>query len=567
MTHTERGLHYAEQVVAGEIPACKWVKLACSRHLLDLDKYATGDRFRFDADKADEVCEFIAALPHIKGEKAGQPVVLEPWQAFITCSVFGWVHRETGKRRFRRVYIEVPRGNGKSTWSSGVALYMALMDQEPGAEVYSAATTRDQARIVFRDAQHMLKKSPEIREALGAQVNAHNIFVPSTVSKFEALSAEGSTLDGLNTHLAVIDELHAHKARDVYDVIETSTGKREQSLLWVITTAGSNRSGVCYAEVRSYVTKVLENLDLPGSDSQFGIIYTIDEGEDWTSEASWRKANPNWGVSVRPDVIAQLAAKAQQLPAAQNNFKTKHLNVWVSADAALFDVEAWRRCGDSTLTREQFTGETCIVGLDLASKEDIAARVDVFSRPDEDSGKPNYYVFGTYYLPESAIHDSRNSQYAGWEISGRLVSTPGNATDFLRIEDDLIADSSTYTVEEIAFDPWQATEMSQRLAAKGATMVEMRPSTGNFSEPTKMLGALMKEKRIHHDGCPVMEWMISNVVGHYDNKDNVYPKKERPENKIDGVVALVMALGRWIRRDASDAALSAHYEQEGIMTV
>lgn len=534
------------------------MRLACQRQLDDLAREDWV--YRFDDARAERVCRFISRLKHIKGPKAGQTIQLEGWQCFVLTTVFGWVHvggERAGKRRFRRSYVEVPRGNAKSTVTSGVGLYLLAADGEGGAEVYSAATTREQARIVFNDAQ-VMARGANLGASLGVAVGAHNINVIQTASKFEPLSADADSLDGKNVHGGLIDELHAHKTRKVYDSIETGTGKRDQSLLWTITTAGSNRSGICY-EVRTYGTKVLQRI--VEDESQFVIIYTVDDGDEWSDPASWQKANPNWGVSVMPEVIAQLAHKALQMPAAQNNFKTKHLCVWVNADVAWMDMRAWDRCSDTTLDLADFEGETCVAGLDLASKVDMAAKLLVFARQVE--GVEHYYAFGRYYLPEQALVDGRNSQYAGWESEGRLRTTPGDVLDFDAVEDEIDDDCRRFQIAEVAYDPWQALQMAQRLRAKGATMVEMRPTVQNFSEPMKALDALVRTGRFHHDGDPVLAWMVSNVVCHMDAKENIYPRKERPENKIDGVVALLMAMNRLLTK----AKETSVYDTRGILTL
>ena len=538
---------YAKDVVAGRVPAGRFVKAACKRQIEDLKRWkAKGSPYVFDKARASKVCRFIELLPHIKGPKAGELIILEPWQIFTLTTSFGWV-KPDGTRRFRRVYIEVPRGNGKSALSSGVGLYMLCADGEGGAEVYSFATTRDQAKIVFGDAQNMARRTPGLKAHFGVDVNAHNINVLRTASKFEALSAEGSTLDGLNTHFACVDELHAHKTRAVYDVVETSIGKRAQSMLWVITTAGSNRAGICY-EVRSFVTKVLAGV--AKDESQFGIVYGLDEGDDWTTEEALIKANPNWGISVMPEVLLPLQAKAMTMPSAANNFKTKHLNEWVNADTAWMDMRAWDACKDPTLDPEQFAGEPTYVALDLASKVEIAAKVALHERTIE--GKPHYYVFGQYYLPRDTVERGENSQYQGWEHMGLLTVTDGAVIDFDVIEQDLLADCSRFEVREVPYDPFQATQLSTRMAAQGVPMVEMRPTVLNFSEPMKQLEALVLQGRLHHNGDPVLAWMMSNVVAHMDAKDNIYPRKERPENKIDGVVALIMALGRALANEQQE---------------
>ncbi|CAM5220376.1 hypothetical protein CDEF62S_00636 [Castellaniella defragrans] len=545
--YTEIARRYAQSVVAGEIDACGWVKKACARQLADLDRFkgkATAYRFNpllTDAAgrkyrPADNLCAFVELLPHIKGPLAGTPIRLEPWQIFVLTTIFGWVDK-SGHRRYRRVYIEVPRGNAKSTLSSAVGLYMLTADGEGGAECYSLATTRDQARIVFGDAQAMARKSAGFRARYGVTVGAHNIHVLASASKFEALSAEGSTLDGLNIHFGCIDELHAHKTRTVYDVVETGTGKRDNSLLWVITTAGSDRAGICF-EIHSFVTKVLDGVI--EDDSQFGIIYGLDDGDDWGLEDSLVKANPNWGISVRPEVILPLQAKALQLPSATNNFRTKHCNDWVSVDTAWMDIRAWERCAEPTLTLDVFAGKPCWIGIDLASKVDIASMAVLFEHGEKVA------VFVRHFLPEETVYSAANSQYQGWMNAGRLLATPGNVTDFGFIEAELLDWSSRFEVKAVAFDPFQATQFSTRMMAEGLPMIEVRPTVLNFSEPMKLLKAQVLQGKLAFDGDPVLTWMVSNVVCHRDAKDNIYPRKERPENKIDGVVAVLMALNRLV---------------------
>ncbi len=544
MNYVEVARRYAEDVVSGAIPACRYVQQACQRQLDDLESPPSG--YQFNEEKASRVCAFVELSPHIKGPLAsrGELIRLEPWQAFVLTTVFGWVDDE-GNRRFRRVYIEVPRGNGKSALSSPIGLYMLALDGEAGAEVYSAATTRDQARIVFRDAQAMARKMPAFRKRFGVEVSAQAITQLKTSSSFKALSADGHTLDGLNIHLAVVDELHAHKMRDVYDVLETGIGKRPQSLLWMITTAGGNKHGICY-EVRGYVLKVLDGTARDAAaEATFGIVYTIDEGDDPYSEETLRKANPNWGVSVDPSVVLQTASKAQQVATARANYLTKHLNVWVDANEALFDTEHWRRCEDKALDEADFMQDDSVIALDLASKIDVAAKLNVYRRTED--GKAHFYVFPTFYLPQAAIEEDRHPMYRGWEMQGDLTATAGETIDFQVIEDEIRLEVPGRNILAVVADPWQAQHMISNLQRDNFPADEMRQTVGNLSEATKTLDALMREGRIHHPGNAVMNWMIGNVVGHYDAKDNVYPRKELPGNKIDGAVALIMALGWFIQ--------------------
>lgn len=541
---------YIGEVLSGAIPACRWVKLACQRQVDDLARIGQPDwPWLFDAEKAARVCRFIELLPHIKGRWATPNLVLEPWQIFILTTAFGWVGAN-GNRRFRTVYIEVPRKNGKSALTSGVALY-CLCEDEPGAEVYSAATKKDQAKIVWEDAKRMVMRSPGLKLRFGVETHAHSITVEDRAAKFVPLSSDEDGLDGLNIHFAGVDELHAHKTRAVWDVLDSGTGARSQPLIWAITTAGFNREGICY-EQRTYVTRVLERAH--EDDRYFGIIYSIDlpekdesgnevPGDDWTSEAAWRKANPNYGVSVRPEDIAALCRKAQASAQSQNNFLTKRLNVWVLSETAWFNMAAWRKCRRE-VSLDEFEGQTGWVAADLSSKIDATSKARLFRREEKDGA--HYYVFATHYLPEDVVEDGLNtncSHYAGWAREDWMVLTDGAAIDFDRIEDDIREDLRRFDVRAVAYDPWNAEQMRQHLEKEGAPMVECRMGVQTMSEPMKLLEALIVSGRIHHDGDPVLTWMLSNVVGHLDVKGNVYPRKERPENKIDGAVTLIMALG------------------------
>lgn len=535
---------YMRGVLDGSVPACSFVKQAVQRQLNDLRRWGPeGGDYYFDEKEASRPCWFIENLTHTKGELAGRAIHLEPWQCFLLTTLFGW-KAKAGNRRFRSAYVEVGRGNGKSTLLSGIGLFCLCADHEPGAEVYSFATTREQAKIVFGDAQTMARGNRALQEAYGLEVTAHALYVPATNSTFQAKSAEGSTLDGLNTHLAIIDELHAHKKRDVFDVVETSLGKRRNSLMVSITTAGVDRTGICY-EQRTLVTKILS-----GSlqdESYFGIIYTLDLDDDWKSDEALAKANPNWGVSVRPEVIRALQAKAIATPSAENNFKTKHLDVWCNADVGWMDMKAWDACADESLDESDFDGEPCWLGLDLASTSDMTAKVKIFQRKID--GASHYYLFGDYWLPRTAIERGVNSQYQGWEYLGYLHVCEGPVTDFAEIRDSILEDCGRYSVQSVAYDPFQAVQLSKELSDDGVPMVLCKQTVANLSDPMKQFQALVLDHRLHFNGDPVLTWMVSNVVCHVDVKENIYPRKDAPENKIDGVVAGIMALSRALLND------------------
>lgn len=559
--HVEAAGAYTRAVLAGEIPACKWVKLAVQRQADDLQREASEDwPWVFDHDLASRPCEFIELLPHIKGKWARERrlIELEPWQCFILTTVFGWVHRDTGLRRFKEGYVEVPRKNAKSTLSSGLALFMLSADGEHGAEVYSAATTKDQARIVFDDARAMAERTPDLRTYLGVAIMQHSITVAHRASKFLPLSAEGSTLDGLNVHFAVIDELHAHKTRAVYDVIDTARGAREQSLLWNITTAGTDRSGICY-ERRTHVTKVLDAVIT--DPSIFGIVYTLDENDDPHDPASWAKANPNWGKSVLLDDMVSASRKAEAMPSALNNFLTKRLNVWVSGESAWMDMRAWERCAYPVLREDlaKFYGAKAWIGLDLAQKKDFAALCLVFEMdtPNAD-GTPGtakkWAVSTRLYLNELAVQESGNAHLTGWARQDHVQVTDGDITDFDVVAEDLRALCRNFDVQEIAFDPALSMYFAGKLIEEGLPLVEITQRALFFTPPLIQVENLVLEKKLVHDGNPVMSWMVSNLVVKVSKFNELMsPTKERPENKIDGPIAMLMALGRALNNESAPA--------------
>ena len=538
---------YVKDVVSGKISACHWVRQACKRQLNDLVRFSQlGSPYYFSDKEASAVCKFVELNVHVKGKLAGERFRLEPWQVFILTTVFGWRRTSDGGRRYRRVYIEVPRGNGKSALSSAVALYCLLCDREGGAEVYSFATTRDQAKIVFQDAQSMCLKNKELTKHFGIEVTAHSIYVPNTSSSFQAKSADAGTLDGLNTHFACIDELHAHKTNAVYEVVETSMGKRFNSLLWVITTAGFDEQGVCY-QLRKVITDILDGTFT--DERQFGIIYTIDEEDDWRDINSAIKSNPNWGISVRPEHIQDMIAKAVKFPAAAPGIKTKHLNIWCSARSAWLNMVRFNQLSE-LLSEDDYYDCPCYIGLDLSSKSDVTARVKLYKK--NINGEDHYYVFPFLYLPSDTIDSSENKNYQIWYEQGDLIATPGGVIDYRAIEDDLMVDLSSSDVRYIAYDPWNATQLALDLSENGAPMAEYRNSVQNMSEPMKWIEALMNAGRIHFCKNPMFAWMASNVVARTDAKDNIFPRKEAHENKIDGIVALIFAMGVALRDNEDD---------------
>ena len=487
-------------------------------------------------------------MTHVKGDKAGEKIHLEDWQCFILTVIFGWVHIETGRRRYSKAYIEIGRGNGKSTLCSVICLYLLVADGEKGADVYSFATKKDQARIVFGDALAMARGNKDLRDAFGITCLTHSIVVIGTNSKFLPQSSDADTLDGLNTHGGIIDEFHAHKTRQVYDVVTSSIRKRSQPLLVFITTAGFILDGVCM-DMRRLVSKILKkSVD---DDRFFGIIYAPDIDDDWRSDTAIIKANPNWKISVNPILVYQDRTEALNSTRAQKNYLTKTLNIWVNSDSQWLDMQRVRPCFDieaRTPAEAGFKNQYVIYGLDLASKLDISAVIKLFWKPNPE-GELEFYVFCDFYLPEDAINAPENSHYYGWAADGFLHGTPGTVTNLTEIQDFIIMDVEQYDTLSLAFDPMQATQMIQTLMAAGLPVVELHQNLKNLSEPMKQLQALIYARRIHFQKNPVMEWMLGNVVCHQDAKENIYPRKEKNEDKIDGAVALIMALNQAIQLD------------------
>lgn len=554
--YATRAGRYAERVARGDIPACKWVRFACQRHLDDLERDRAGWTYRFDAGRANHICEFIEELPHVKGKWKSQNIMLEDWQCFILAVVFGWIVRGTDPpmRRFRKALVVVPRKNGKSPLAAGVGLYLLALDDEPGAEVYSAATTRDQAKICWGEYAHkMVKRMPDFCAELGIEPLAHSITVENTGSFFKPLSRDADTLEGLNVHGAIIDELHAHKTREVFDVLDDATGARRQPLLFIISTEGDDSEGV-FPEQVDYAQQVLDSRH--EDDSYFGIIYTIDIADDWTHHDSWVKANPNLGVSVFEVDMRTRFRQALVNADSQASFLTKRLNVRVGAAHGFFNMLAWDNvCKVAGLDIENFFGEMCVFMLDLASKRDLTTRIAVFRKGG------TYYVFGKHYLPGDAVAPGMPNYdfYRGWTEKNCLTVTEGNITDYDFVERDLLADVQQFKPAEVGIDPnYNAAQFSTRMIAAGVPIIDVPHNVMNFSDPMKQLDALIVAGRIKHNGDPVLTWAMGNVVARTDAKGNVYPRKAREVSKIDPAVALIGAMSRHLRQGPQDISVYAN---------
>jgi phage terminase large subunit-like protein len=535
------GIAYARAVASGRIKAGKKARQACARFLTDLKRAKQpASEWIFDPDRAQAPIVFAHLMVNVKGPKAGEQIALLPFEKWLLINLFGFVARATRVRRFRQASIWIARGNGKTTLAAVVALFVTFTEGEGGAEGYSAAVSRSQATIALDMAKVMTDKNPEFRRHYGVQVNANTLSQAGTGSSLRALSAHAKALDGLNVHFAVLDEIGSHRSSAIYDVLITATGKRLQPLLMSISTATDNATGVG-RQIWNYTEQVLSGI--LDDDHFFGVIYDADPDDDPWSERTWQKANPGWGELVQPDALHALARQALASPALQAAFKTRHLNAWVSANNALFDTGAWAACADPALRLADFKGEPCFAAIDMATRVDIAACVLIFPRNDAATDTVSYAVFATAFLPEAAVDPERNPLYVQWSEAGALTVTPGETTDFAAVEDWLREVAGEYDLRACGYDPYMIMQLSQRLRNEGFPMMEYRSSTLNFSEPTKLLDALMRERRIVHDGDPVLAWCIGNVVGHYDARSNVYPRKEDNAKKIDCAIATIIALG------------------------
>lgn len=534
---------YARAIVSGKITACRWIKLLCQKHLDDLQRQAEDEYpYRFEPAKAEKVAKFLQLLPHTKGKWAGKRelIKLEPWQLFSVCVPFGWLRKKDGTRRYRTLLVFVPRKNGKSIIGGGLGVYMFTADSEFGAEVYSGATTEKQAWEVFRPAKQMIERTPELREHFGVEVNASNMVRLEDGSRFEPVI--GKPGDGSSPSCAIVDEYHEHQDSTLFDTMETGMGAREQPVMLVITTAGSNIGGPCHQLVRDSERMLEGVIDRP---DLWPALFTIDPGDEWASEEALRKANPNFGISISEDFLLARQRDAMQSATRQATFRTKHLNEWVGAKNAWLNMLRWKEA-PSRKSLAELDGRPCFIGLDLASKIDIAGNILLFP-PVE--GDPLWHVHGRYYLPEARVIeelDSNTARYREFDALGLLTLTDGEVIEFEVIKEDLREFAGRFDVQAVAYDPWQATQLAQEMELEGLPMVEVRQTVQNISEPMKEVEALVLQRKLAHGDCPVLTWMASNVVAKLDVKDNIYPNKERPENKIDGMVGLIMATSRAI---------------------
>lgn len=543
---------YAEQVRSGEILVCEYVRLAVERYYADLDRALDRGRY-FDRKAAMRAIHFIEKLKHTKGEWAGQRFRLEPWQQFVLWNIFGWKNAD-GTRRFRYAYIEIARKNGKTALSAGIGLYMLFADGESRPEVYSAATVKDQAKICFSNAVEIVKAT-DLKNYLTPY---HSIVYELKGGMMKPLSSDYGTHDGLNPSCGIIDEFHAHKDGGMFDVIKSAFGTRRQPLMFIITTAGFDKSGVCYA-YRENVIKVLRGVN--EDDSLFGIIYTLDDKSEWDDPKMWIKANPNLGVSLSADYLADQVKDAKNRPEAVRNVMTKNVDLWVDAERTWILDDVWQKCIGTTAPVD-LKGCACWGGLDLSNVSDITAYVLLFHENDR------FQLLPHFWIPEEKMLEKvrkENINYDKWAAEGYVTVTPGNVIDYNFVKADILRIVADYDLRTSAYDRWNSSQTIIDLQNEGMECNPFGQGYGSMSAPTKEFEKLVLTGKIEHFGNPVLRWMLASTLVKTDPAGNIKPDKEKSTQKIDGIVALIMALGEWMTAQANDA--SNPYENRGLLTL
>ena len=494
--------------------------------------------FTFDTAAADRAVKFFPRfLRHVKGEWAGQPFILAPWQEHeIVRPLFGW-KRPDGTRRYRVLYVEVPKKNGKSAMGSGFGLLLLFADHEAGAEVYSVAADRMQAGIVFDVAKAMVEASPELSARCKCYKRA--LVIESTNSAYHVLSSDVPTKHGLNAHGIIFDELHVQPNRDLWDALHDAGAARRQPLLIALTTAGYDRNSLCW-EQHEYALKVRDRvIDDP---TFLPVIYAAEQDDDWIDPETWEKANPNFGVTVQPDELAQKCKKARETPAYENTFKRLRLNLWTEQATRWLAMDAWDACAGE-IDAKALEGRECIAGLDLARTRDISALVLYFPAADGEAAE----VLPFFWVPEDDIRTrSRRDRvpYDVWVSQGFIEATPGNVTDYGWIRECVTQLAQRYQIYEVAYDRTFATQLVTELTDDGLTMVPFGQGFLSMAAPTEALERMVLGQQIAHGGNPVLRWMASNVCVTQDAAGNLKPDRAKSTEKIDGIVALIMAIGR-----------------------
>jgi len=539
--HVTKAKRYAKNVVAGKTPSCKWIRLACKRFLDDLaNEKKANFPYHFNADRAERFSTFAELIPHVKGKWSGTTIILENWQCFLLVNIFGWEDKKTRLRRFQRAFVFLPRKNGKTTLAAIIGLGMLTIEAEPGAEVYCGATSEDQANEVFRPAKAMANKAKGFKEQFGVEVMASSIHREDELSFFRRLI--GKPGEGQSPYCAIHDEYHEHATSEQVDSMSTGMAARQEPLQLIITTAGVDLSSPC-KEFDNYARKVIEGA--LKDDQLFVLVYAIDEKDDWQDIKTWKKVNPNYGISVSESYLKNKLNEAKQRVSQQNIIRCKHLNEWMNVSTRWIDADLWRKCEDKSLNIDDYKNEKCVLSIDLASKIDICSLIRLFKQDDL------WIAFASHYLPSETIWLPQNKHYQQWLAEGWLTETEGARTDFRQVENDIKEINEINPIIELAFDPREAGYLIADIQEWASfECVEIIQGPAHMSEPMKELEAVIHDNKIRHNGDPILAWMISNVIKKQGRMGGAvkyyYPTKEKDDQKIDGIIALIMALSRAI---------------------
>ena len=497
--------------------------------------------YYFDKQAADKAISFIETfITHTKGELTGKPFILEDWQKEIVGNIFGWKNKETDLRKYRTVFIEVPRKNGKTTLCAAIGIYMLFADRERGAEIYAAAGDRNQAGIVFEIAKGMIANNVELSSR--GKVFRNSITNESKGNFFQAISSDSKTKHGFNANCIIFDELHTQPNRDLWDTLTTSTGARREPLTIAITTAGYDRQSICY-ELYNYAKRVLDKSI--SDESFYPVIYEAEAEDDITLESTWKKANPNYGISLRKDYMERESKRAIELPSYQNTFKRLMLNIWTESQTKWIGHDEWMECHQE-FDYSTLEGKECWGGLDLASTRDLSAFVLVFNVNGKFIVKP--YIF----IPKENAKkrsDRDGVNYVEWLRDGHVFGTEGDVQDYHFIRAKINELSKKYRIQSICYDRWNASQIVIDLQNDGANLDPFGQGFVSMRMPTKALEVEIIAKNIIHDNNPCLNWCLSNITIQEDPAGNIKPNKSKSVDRIDPIVALIMALGGYYSED------------------
>ncbi|MEI0525104.1 terminase TerL endonuclease subunit [Brachyspira murdochii] len=588
---------YIDKVINKELPVCKSAFLSVKRHLDDIEKSKNNDYpFYFDENEAKRPITFIQSLVHTKGEWANHNIILESWEQFIIASIFGWRRKENNLRRFKKAYIQVSRKNGKTTFASGIGNYCFFCDspQEAGVEIYYIATKKDQAKIAWSESERQIRKAKALnKEAITYKQTSTITKKKDTASKSKPLGQDSSTEDGLNPHLVIVDEYHAHPDNELLNVLESGMGARRQPLTFIITTAGFDKSSVCFSEYE-YAKQILGGT--LNNDEYFTIIYEPDNVNDiWVFMSEYKEllnkedagkeiitqkekiidniifqANPNINVSVKDSYIKSRLLEGLDKPIQRTDILTKNLNVWTQASEVWISSDRWLKSySHQNININELKGRKACIGLDLATTRDIAAYVLCFDSIDNGP----YILLPRFFMPKENIRQRSKEDrvpYELWASQGLITLTSGDIIDFDIIESSILNDAKAFEIIEIAYDPWKAIEIVTHLESEGFKMEQVRQSfaVGGLSEGTSLFEKTIDERKLLHGNNAVLNWMISCCEVKTDGRDNylpVKPDRRRSYKRIDGIVASIMALHRVIKNHFEDT--KSIYETEGVFTL